>query len=341
MPASAVSRGSTGPVRPPIHHRPGFPAHFTAPYLETWNSPDTLAEVRRNTGLSYFTLAFVVSDGGCNGAFDGTIPVDDPEWLSALRGLRTAGGDAIVSFGGAGGRELAQACDTVSALKAAYRRVVNTLGVTRIDLDIEGAALDDQQSDDRRNQALAELQQEYRLLGRPLDVDYTLPVNPWGLSDNGVWLLTNARQHGLDVDVVNVMTMDYGPDLDMGAAAIGAATGLHEQLGRLWPEKSPEQLWAMQGNTPMIGVNDAVNEVFSTEDAARLARFAAEKGIRLLAFWSVGRDRPCAAAGTLSERCSGTAQDPAHFSRILDPFPRTHSRPWTARTPDAFRKTPR
>ncbi|AYN43231.1 hypothetical protein D9753_34985 [Streptomyces dangxiongensis] len=70
-------------------------------------------------------------------------------------------------------------------------------------------------------------------------------------------LLRDAQSTGLRVSLVNIMTMDYGSAVDdMGQAAIDAATGLHDQLGQIWTSKSPEELWAMEGNTPMIGVND-------------------------------------------------------------------------------------
>ncbi|GAA2151688.1 hypothetical protein GCM10009760_47360 [Kitasatospora kazusensis] len=330
VPGRAPSAHSTSGVhsaRPAPRGRPraaapaGFPARFTAPYLETWASPDVLARTRQATGLRYFTLAFVVSDGGCDGAFDGTIPVDDADWLAAVRELRAAGGDVIVSFGGSGGRELALACDTADSLKAAYRRVVDTLGLTRIDLDIEGATLDDQPADDRRNQALAELQRDYAAAGRSLAVDYTLPVNPWGLSPNALDLLTDARRHRLDVDLVNIMTMDYGERLDMGDAAVAAANGLHAQLAALWPERTAAQLWAMQGNTPMIGVNDDADETFSQDDATQLAAFAAGNGLRMLSFWSLGRDRPCPAGGAPRDTCSETAQNPYDYSRIIGGTP--------------------
>ncbi|WP_441248347.1 chitinase [Kitasatospora sp. McL0602] len=311
-----------GPPSHAVATRPDFPARFAAPYVEVWGPPDMLDAARRETGLRYFTLAFIVGDGGCGGVFDGGTPLDNPGWRSAVRGLREAGGDVIVSFGGGSGPELALACGTVDSLKAAYRRVVDTFDLTRIDLDIEGAALDDQEANDRRNQALAELRREYATAGRALAVDYTLPVNPWGLSPNALALLENARRHELDVDIVNIMTMDYGPDLDMGDAAIRAAAGLHAQLSDIWPEKTPEQLWAMQGNTPMIGVNDAVHEVFSLSDATDLATFAAGKGIRLVSFWSLGRDRPCQVEGSLSAGCSGATQSPYDFARILDPASR-------------------
>ncbi|MER8182820.1 ricin-type beta-trefoil lectin domain protein [Kitasatospora sp. NPDC094015] len=297
---------------------PGFPAQYAAPYVETWNSPAALADARAATGLKYFTLAFVISDGSCNATFNGNTPVSEAGWTSAVNSLRAAGGDVIASFGGAAGTELGQACTTVSSLKAQYKKVVDTLNLTRIDLDIEGGALNDTAANDRRNQALAQLQQEYAGAGRSLAVHYTLPVDPTGLEANSLSLLGNAKSRGLDVGVVNIMTMDYGPTLDMGRAATDAATALHTQLGRIWTAKTSQQLWAMEGNTPMIGVNDSTNEVFTTGNAATLESFAATNGVQLLAFWALGRDKACATNGTLSDSCSGTPQGPYQFARTFN-----------------------
>ncbi|MBO0516272.1 chitinase, partial [Streptomyces beijiangensis] len=293
------------------------PAQYAAPYAEVWNSPSALANARTATGLKYFTLAFVIDGGGCNATFNGDTSVTDAAWTSAINSLRSAGGDVIASFGGASGTELGLACTSVSALKAQYKRVIDGLNLTRIDLDIEGSTLDNTTANTRRNQALAQLQQEYATAGRKLDVQYTLPVNPTGLEQNSINLLNNAKSNNLTVNLVNIMTMDYGPAMDMGKAATDAATALHTQLGSIWTTKTSAQLWAMEGNTPMIGVNDTQAEVFSTANATTLANFAKSKGIQELAFWSLGRDKACATNGQLSDTCSGTPQSAYQFSRTF------------------------
>ncbi|MEV8097612.1 ricin-type beta-trefoil lectin domain protein [Kitasatospora sp. NPDC085879] len=320
LPATAAALLIAGgtPAAAAANPGPGFPAHFAAPYLETWNSPSVMADVRSATGLKYFTLAFVISDGSCNATFNGNTNIADASWQSAVNGLRSAGGDVIASFGGAAGTELGQACTSVSALQAQYKRVVDTLNLTRIDLDIEGSALNDTGANDRRNQALAALQQQYAAAGKRLAVNYTLPVSPSGLESNSISLLNNAKSRGLDVNMVNIMTMDYGPAMDMGQAAVNAANGLHTQLGQIWTGRTSDQLWAMEGNTPMIGVNDTTAEVFTTGNAATLESFAASHGIQQLAFWAIGRDKACATNGTLSDSCSGTPQSPYQFTRTFD-----------------------
>ncbi|PYC69066.1 hypothetical protein C7C46_28570, partial [Streptomyces tateyamensis] len=297
---------------------PGFPAQYAAPYVETWNSPGAIAAAQAATGDKYYTLAFVIDGGGCNATFNGSTAIGDAGWTGAINQLRAAGGDVIVSFGGAAGTELAQACTSVSSLQAQYQRVIDTLNLTRVDLDVEGATLDDTAANDRRNQALANLQSYYAGKGRTLSVDYTLPVDTTGLLGNSMSLLNNAASHGTNVNLVNIMTMDYGPTVEMGQAAISAANALHGQLGQIWSGKSSAQLWAMEGNTPMIGVNDSTNEVFTTGDAANLESFAKANGIQELAYWALGRDVACASNGTLSDSCSGTSQSKYQFAATFN-----------------------
>jgi chitinase len=277
-----------------------------------------MASAQSATGLKYFTLAFVLDGGGCNATFNGTTSISDSGWTSAINSLRASGGDVVASFGGAAGTELGLSCTTVATLKAQYKKVIDTLNLTRVDFDIEGSALNNTTANDRRNQALAQLQQEYAAAGKKLDVQYTLPVNPTGLESNSLSLLNNAKTDGLTVNLVNIMTMDYGSAMDMGQAAINAATALHTQLGQIWTTKTSAQLWAMEGNTPMIGVNDTTSEIFTTGNASSLESFAKNNGIQELAFWSLGRDKACATNGTLSDTCSGTPQSAYQFSSIFN-----------------------
>jgi chitinase len=286
---------------------PGFPAHFAAPYAEMWNSSSTLMTAANATGNKYYTLAFIVSQGTCNATIDGDTPVTDAGWNGAINSLRAAGGDVIASFGGASGSELTT-CSTVASMQAQYKKVIDQFNLTRIDLDIEGGTLDNTAANDRRNTALANLQAQYAASGKTLAVNYTLPVNPTGLLSNSLSLLNNAKSHNLNVNVVNIMTMDYGPAMDMGQAAIQAANALHSQLGQIWNTKTSAQLWAMEGNTPMIGVNDTSAEVFNTQDASELESFAASNGIQMLAFWSLGRD---------NSGSSGTSQSQYQFTNTF------------------------
>ncbi|MFF5860050.1 cysteine/serine endopeptidase inhibitor, partial [Streptomyces sp. NPDC012751] len=149
----------SGSPAPDSSNGSGFPSRYAAPYVETWGSPDELDKARQ-AGLKYATLAFVLAGGGCKATFNGDTPITDAGWKAAVQNLRSSGGDVIASFGGASGTELGQACDSATALQEQYGAAVDALDLTRLDFDIEGAALADTAANHRRNQALAALQKE-------------------------------------------------------------------------------------------------------------------------------------------------------------------------------------
>ncbi|GIH15245.1 chitinase [Rugosimonospora africana] len=305
--AAGVAFATNSPAWAAANPGPGFPAHYSAPYAEMWNSSSSLMAAYNATGNKYYTLAFIISQGTCNATINGDTAITDSGWNNAINSLRAVGGDVIASFGGASGTELTS-CGSVSAMQAQYKRVIDQFNLTRVDLDIEGSTLDNTAANDRRNQALANLQQQYAASGKTLAVDYTLPVNPTGLESDSLSLLNNAKSHNLNVNLVNIMTMDYGPAMDMGQAAVQAANALHGQLGQIWNTKTSAQLWAMEGNTPMIGVNDSSAEVFTTGNASTLENFAASNGIQELSFWALGRD---------NQGSSGTPQSTYQFTNTF------------------------
>jgi hypothetical protein len=257
-----------------------FPARFAAPYVESWNGT-SVTNLANTTGHKFWTLAFIISNGSCTATWNGTTALSSNLFLSDINSLRAMGGDVIISFGGAAGVELGQACTTAAALQAAYQSVITKYNLTWIDLDIEGAAIADTASVTRRNQAVRGLE----AANPNLRVSYTLPVNPTGLDGNGTNLLSNAKANGARVDVVNVMAMDYGScGINMGSAATGAATGTRNQIASLGMTSSV-------GVTPMTDVNDTTCEVFSTANSQTLVNFAqANSFVRLLAYWAIGRD---------------------------------------------------
>ncbi|MFN7921823.1 MAG: cellulose binding domain-containing protein [Bryobacteraceae bacterium] len=304
-----------------------FPPRVFAPYVDMllWPTPD-LANISLTTGVKYFTAAFVVSGAGCQASWGGIVPVAQDFLVPEVDALRKAGGDVIVSFGGAFGIELGQACGTVSSLQSQYQYVIDKFHATRIDFDIEGAAVADTASIDRRNKAIAGLQAAARASGRALTVQYTLPALPTGLTADGVNLLRNAVQNGVDLGILNVMAMDYGSAVadpnKMGQAAIDAVNATFAQMKPVYGSaKTDAQLRAMQGVTPMIGLNDVVPEVFTlATDAGLVLNFATANRLGLLAMWSIGRDHPCSGSPQVSPTCSGVPQADWAFSRFFYPF---------------------
>ncbi|GGV36374.1 hypothetical protein GCM10010495_61830 [Kitasatospora herbaricolor] len=282
-----------------------------APYVDmgAWPTP-SLPAMATAGNLKSFTMGFVTGVG-CKASWFNAY---DPRtgWAKdQIDALRAKGGDVKVSFGGASGTELAAACGSVDALFAEYDAVVKAYGLKYVDFDIEGAAIADTASNDRRSAALAKLQKA----NPGLKVSFTLPVLPEGLTAEGVAIVRSARDAGVDVNLVNVMAMDYyRAGSDYGDAAVQAAQGTYNQLKALYPAKSDAQLWSAVGVTPMIGENDD-HQIYNQADAQQLVSFAKSHHLGVLAFWDATRDAN-ACTGALY-KCTNIAQQPYEFSKIF------------------------
>jgi hypothetical protein len=285
-----------------------------APYVDMSNNEEPMLNSAAQAGLKTYTAAFVISSG-CSPIWGDTLPAtNDPAMDQAIATAKADGATPIVSFGGAGGTELAMACTSESSLQAAYQSVITHLGVTHIDFDIEGAPLDYTSDNDLRFQAIKALE----AANPGLVVSVTLPVLPTGLAADGVAFLALAKQDGARIDLVNVMAMDYGSSFtgDMGQEAIQAAQSTLVQAQADWPSDT----YANIGVTPMIGQNDNSAEVFSEADAQALVSWADGAHLGRLAFWSVDRDQPCSGSVSGLPSCSEISQSALDFTRIFDSY---------------------
>ena len=128
-------------------------------------------------------------------------------------------------------------------------------------------------------------------------------------------LVEDALARGVELDSINVMTMDYGagtapdPAGRMSASGSDAITALHAQLDTLYGGALTDaELWARIGTTPMIGQNDVQSEVFTLDDAAQTVAFARAHGVGMLSMWSINRDHPCTEVTVWAQPgCNGLA----------------------------------
>jgi hypothetical protein len=266
-----------------------------------------------------------VSGQPCKASWGGYYGLDDPTMSRRIAKLEQAGGDGIVSFGGAAGQELADTCTSVDSLRTQYQAVINRYGIRNLDFDIEGPDQANTASLARRFKAIARIQAAGRAAGKPVQMSLTVPVMPTGLTHDGVRVVRAAINNGVRVGVVNVMAMDYFDSSlsykgRMGDYAIRAARATHAQLARLYPGRSSAALWRMIGVTPMLGVNDDPKEVFTTQNAKQLTAFAKQQHIGRLAMWSANRDHPCPGTPQASNDCSGLAAPDWAFSKIFRAF---------------------
>jgi hypothetical protein len=311
VPTSGPSPTPTNPTS--VNPGPGVPNKVFAPYVDTGAWPTfSIVSAANSTSHKYYTLAFVLSGGGCVAKWNGVTPMSDYFYAAEINGIRAMGGDVIVSFGGANGTELAQACTSVASLQAAYQGVITQYKLTRIDFDIEGGATLDAPSIDRRNKAIQGLQ----AANPSLKVAFCLPVMTTGLIQSGLDIISNAKANAVRIDVVNVMAMDYGgANNAMGQAAINAATNTHNQMTSMGVS-------ATIGVTPMIGQNDSQGEIFTLSDASSLLSFAQSNSwVTMIAFWSVGRDNGgCPGQTYASPTCSGVAQSQFQYINTFKAF---------------------
>lgn len=312
--AVAATTAATAPASATV--RPAAGGVF-APYTDMSNSQEPLLDTALTQhGVTSFTAAFVIGEG-CNDIWGDTLPVGgdsytDPEISRA----KSEGASVIISSGGAAGEPLAWTCSDQSQIDAGYQKIISSYGVNSLDFDIEGAAIADTASVARQMQAMKDL----KASNPGLTFSVTLPVLPSGLTSDGVNIVQAAKNAGIKIDLVNIMTMDYYQgSQDMGQAAINAAQATLSQMRSVDSGYS----YANVGITPMIGINDDGSD-FTLSNASTVENWAAGNGIGRLSFWSINRDQSCSGFGPIrpaaSSTCSGDSQSKLAFSDAFRSF---------------------
>jgi hypothetical protein len=313
-----------------------LPAHLYAPYYETYLAPNTasITATAQASGASYFTLAFLqaAKKGSCTLDWNGNAAQPLSYYAQDIASLRGLGGDVIPSFGGfsadQGGTEIADSCTNVSQIAADYESVITTLGVTRLDMDVEAKSLNNTAGIDRRNQAIAMTEAWAAAQGIPLQIQYTIPVEQYGLDPNGEAVLQSAVANHATVTSVDIMVFDYyiaGEGIvNMGQAAINAANNTHTQLAGIYPGLTSTQIWTMEAMTMLPGIDDypKKTEVTQLNDAQAMLGFAQAQNMNFLSIWAIQRDNGGCPGTRDSNTCSGITQNTWDFSHLLKPFTR-------------------
>jgi chitinase len=310
-------------------------ATWFAPYVDTTLTPTVQFQDPGVNPARQVALGFIVADphDGCAPSWGGYYTLDQAaESLnldSRIALLRSQGGNVVVSFGGQANSELALSCTSTAQLTAAYRSVISRYSVTTVDFDIEGTALSDSASIERRAAAVASLQKADRGSGRHLAVWLTLPVATTGLPPEALSVISTTLAAGVDLAGVNVMAMDFGTqEPNMGNAVLSSLKAAHSQLESVYRHygvgASSAGVWNRMGVTVMIGQNDTAGEIFTVADARGLVTFVKAERIRRVSMWSLNRDIQCgssfALVGMHSNTCSGTTQAHLQFSKTFVDF---------------------
>jgi chitinase len=305
-----------------------------APYVDVTATPPYDFQDPDANSSTDVVLSFVVAKRG-----EGCTPTWGAEYTMdvaataldldrRLARLRERGGDAIVSFGGAANQELADACTDPQALADAYRSVVNRYHLSVLDLDLEGATLQDASAMKRRAKAIASVQRDRARAGQHLGVWLTLPMTAAGLQPEGGAAVDAMLAAGVDLSGVNVMAMEFGTSRPAGMsfadASLAGIDATSRQLvaayRRAGKVVSRSQAYRMVGVTPMIGQNIYPSDRLDVDGARRLHAGAVHRGVKRFSMWSLNRDRPCTGnidSTVENEVCSGVDQTKLEFSEIF------------------------
>lgn len=312
-----------------VSHKPWFAA-----YTDVNATPAYAFEQLGGSATKDVVLSFIISSqtDGCSPAWGGAYSLTQArvslDLDRRIARLKQQGGNVAISFGGLDGTELATGCADPTKLYTAYKTVIDQYHIDTIDLDVESKNLTDQAAGARRATAIAQLQSDRRKQGKPLAVWVTLPVAPFGMTEDGTNAVSQLLAKGVDLAGVNVMTMDYGQSMNgmtMLEASEKALTQTQRQIGILYQRAglhlNNATLWAKMGATPMIGQNDNSDEVFTLDDAKGLNSFARAHGMGRMSMWSANRDVTCGSnyvdVKVVSSSCSGVKQEKQAFSVSL------------------------
>ncbi|MFB7456999.1 lectin [Streptomyces sp. NPDC056188] len=279
-----------------------------APYLYNgWGSPPSPTTITNATGVKWFTLAFVLSNGYCNPQWDGSRPLTGGVDQQTVNTVRANGGDIIPSFGGYSGNKLESSCSSAGELASAYQKVISAYGLKAIDIDLEADAYSNPTVQQRTVDALKTVKAN----NPGLKVYITIGT---GQSGPDTSLINRAASSGLAVDAWAIMPFDFGgAGRNMGNLTVQAAEGLKNALKNAY-HYSDDQAYRSMGISSMNGITDQ-NETVTVADFRTILGYAQQHHLARLTFWSANRDRPC--TGGPADSCSGVGQSAWDYTRVF------------------------
>ncbi|MFF3397720.1 chitinase [Streptomyces sp. NPDC002659] len=288
-------------------------AMAAAPYEYLgWGSPQKPTDVMAATGVKWFTLAFILSDGGCNPKWDGSRALKGGSDESAIKSIRAAGGDIVVSVGGWSGAKLGEKCSSATALAGAYQKVIDAYRLKAFDIDIEASEFGNATVRQRVVDALKIVEQR-----NPGIVTYiTMGTTPGGPDATGKDLIKRGARSGLAADAWVIMPFDFGGHSGtMGQASVSALEGLKSAVKSAYGY-SDSAAYQHIGVSSMNGKTDVAGETVTLNDFRTILAYAQQHHIARYAFWSVNRDRSCGSGGD-ADACSGVSQSPYAYTKIV------------------------
>ncbi|MCQ8189581.1 chitinase [Streptomyces rugosispiralis] len=311
--AAGATTAATAQAAPRAEHTAAAPSGLNGPYLYLgWGSPPKATDVMSATGIQQFTMAFMLSDGGCNPKWDGSRALTGGNDQSTINSIRSAGGDVTVSFGGWSGNKLGEKCSSASALAGAYQKVIDAYKLKSIDIDIESTEFENATVRQRVIDALKTVKQK----NSGIKVYITFGTTTSGPDSNGKDLVKRGATAGLDVDGWAVMPFDFGQgSIDMAGATKSAVDGLKNTVASAYGLSS-DAAYRKVGFSSMNGKTDVAGETISLNNFKDMVSYAKSHHLARVSFWSLNRDRKCG-SGTDGDACSGIDQGTYDFTKAL------------------------
>ncbi len=300
-------------------HRSGWPVRLAAPYIDmsSWVEPASayslsgapnLGKLYDESGFRYFNLGFIqpdsttplASDGNINWGWGGYGTLNKANSTNAqykgivqsLTNLRAKGGDFAISIGGQLGDAPWVVTQNQTALENFYKDIIGTYELKRLDLDIEESNQDHWQNivNARAVKAVQD--------NTGVEVTLTIPIMPYGWDQKQINIINAYLDAGVDIQVINSMTMCYGTGTyegeDYGEASVRAMGNAFNQIKEIYANHgfslSDDQAYLKLGATYSIGYESNVYPVFTTEMSSTVVEDAIDKNYGLVSFWSMGRD---------------------------------------------------
>jgi hypothetical protein len=277
-----------------------------------WGNPQSPTSVMAATGVKWFTLAFILSDGGCNPAWDGSRPLTGGNDQTQINRIRANGGDVMVSIGGWSGNKLGEKCTSASALAGAYQKVINAYNLKAIDIDIENT----EWASATVRQRVIDALKIIKANNPGVTVYVTFGTTRSGPDSNGKDLVKRGAANGLDIDGWALMPFDFDEgNVDMAAATKSAVDGLKNTVTSAYGLSS-DAAYRKIGFSSMNGKTDVAGETVSLANFKSMVSYATSHHLARVSFWSVNRDRKCG-SGSDADSCSGISQNTYDFTKVL------------------------
>lgn len=294
-------------------------SNFYAPFLDmaSWvpteseysiNGAPDLGAIYDEIGLEYFFLGFIRPDDTKPLSGDGSIRWgwggyynlseagnDGFQYVGikkSIENFRDRGGDVVVSVGGQLGKAPWTVTQNITKLKEMYIDIIEAYDLSILDLDIE-------EINQGYEQNVANAKAIKRVQDQTgVEIVLTIPIMPYGYTSTQKNLLRAYIGNGVNIKLINNMTMCYGsevnPGEDFADASIRAIDNSAKQVKAIYAEFGREltldECYKMLGATVDIGYENEYNPVFTADMTKRVAAYANQKDLGMFSFWSINRD---------------------------------------------------